>query len=159
MEDQQKPKGGRGERNKRVNNQNATPKKKGGGAPPVAYQPKEEPKELPTGPMLEYFDSHCHLDLILERHNIPTDLEAFKKFFELNMSNEAAEQLVGRNNKKKSEQKDSIDLYSLKGRLQFGGCLQVACFLPGFDATMEFIKIDCVYGSYGNSPCSWICCM
>lgn len=163
--EQQHSTGGRvSNRNKRVNN-NATknnPKKKGGGGgggtQSATYQPKEQqppspPKQLPDGPQLEYFDSHCHLDLILDRHNIPHTLEALKEFFDQNMADTAAEGLVGQDNKKRSEQKDAVDLYSLKGRLHFGGCLQVACFLPGFDATMEFVKMDCVYASFGMFTC------
>lgn len=159
-------------------------------APPtnkVAYVPKSErsvgsssasPSSIDDQRVVEFFDSHCHLELILDREGVRAKdgraLSAYgeENFFrsdsikdlvvrESSSSSDSADDTSSRNRrqrgaKAKAPPKGWIESSSVRSiRLSFGGCIHVCCFAAAFDPTDAFMRENVhegVYASYGIHP-------
>ncbi|KAL6042262.1 TatD family deoxyribonuclease [Balamuthia mandrillaris] len=103
-------------------------------------------RDLRATEALSFFDSHCHLDLILEREGAQTAsqvIERFEGFYEQNFSDEAVDRVNA-----------SVDpTCSLPFHFHFDGCLQVCCFLSGYKVTKQMVESKPnVWATYGIHP-------
>ncbi|KAL6066239.1 Hydrolase TatD [Balamuthia mandrillaris] len=103
-------------------------------------------RDLRATEALPFFDSHCHLDLILEREGAQTAsqvIERFEGFYEQNFSDEAVDRVNA-----------SVDpTCSLPVHFHFDGCLQICCFLSGYKVTKQMVESKPnVWATYGIHP-------
>jgi len=68
---------------------------------------------------LEYIDTHCHLDLILNRYQVSLNVQSSANFFNGNFSDDAVEELIISAEKKTSQKdkKDRLEYSKIQGRL------------------------------------------